>query len=91
MFAKTVTVDTDKKDRYGREVGKVLVNGMDANLEQVQRGFEWHYKAYEREQSANDRKLYDFAESEAKAAKRGFWSDAGPTPPWDYRKAKRSK
>ncbi len=91
VFSKTVTVETDKKDRYGREIGKVLVNGMDANLEQVQRGFAWHYKAYEREQSANDRKLYDFAESEARAAKRGLWRDTEPMPPWDYRRAKRSR
>jgi endonuclease YncB( thermonuclease family) len=91
VFSKTVTVETGKKDRYGREVGKVLVNGLDANLEQVQRGFAWHYKAYQREQSASDRTLYDFAESEAKAAKRGLWRDADPMPPWGYRKAKRSQ
>lgn len=70
VFNKNVMVDTNKKDRYGREVGKVLVNGMDANLEQVTRGFAWHYKAYEREQSANDRELYDYAENEARAASR---------------------
>ena len=90
VFSKAVTVETEKKDRYGREVGKVLVNGLDANLEQVQRGFAWHYKAYEREQSANDRKLYDLAESEAKTARRGLWRDADPLPPWDFRKAKRN-
>ncbi len=55
VFSKTVTVDTGKTDRYGREVGKVLIDGIDANLVQVQRGFAWHYKAYEREQPAVDR------------------------------------
>ena len=90
VFAKAVTVETKKKDRNGRDVGKVLVNGVDANLEQVQRGFAWHYKAYEREQSANDRKLYDLAESEAKAVKRGLWRDAEPLPPWEFRKTKRN-
>lgn len=29
------------------------------NLEQVTRGFVWHSKAYKREQSSNDRLLYD--------------------------------
>lgn len=38
VFDKIVMVDTDKKDRYGREVGKILVNGVDANLVQVTRG-----------------------------------------------------
>ena len=34
----------DKEDRYGRIVGKVLINGVDANLEQVKRGLAWWYK-----------------------------------------------
>lgn len=88
VFSKTVTVETDKRDKYGREVGKVLVNGKDANLEQVQRGFAWHYKAYEREQSANDRKVYADAESEAKSARLGLWSDSEPVPPWVFRHIK---
>ena len=55
VFSKTVTVETGKTDRHGREVGKVLVDGLDANLAQVQRGFAWHYKTYEREQLVTDR------------------------------------
>lgn len=89
VFDKAVAVETDKRDRYGREVGKVLVNGKDANLEQVQRGFAWHYKTYEREQTPNDRTAYSDAELEARAAQKGLWKDAAPVPPWDYRKAKR--
>jgi endonuclease YncB( thermonuclease family) len=85
VFSKTVTVETGKTDRYGREVGKVLVDGLDANLEQVKRGMAWHYKAYEREQSAIDRKVYAEAENEAKAARRGLWADADPVPPWEFR------
>ena len=73
VFDKPVTVETEKQDRYGRAVGKMLVNGMDVNLEQVQRGFAWHYKEYEREQSANDRRLYDFAEREARTTRRNSW------------------
>ena len=32
VFAKLVAVESTKKDRYGRAVGKVLVDGVDANL-----------------------------------------------------------
>jgi endonuclease YncB( thermonuclease family) len=85
VFDKQVMVETDKRDKYKREVGKVLVGGMDANLEQVSRGMAWHYKAYEREQTPNDRKLYAAAENEAKAARRGLWADADPMPPWEFR------
>ena len=88
VFDKPVTVDTDKQDRYGRKVGKVLVNGQDANLEQIRRGMAWHYKAYEREQPAIDRRAYSDAEDGAKDARRGFWADAEPVPPWDFRHSK---
>jgi endonuclease YncB( thermonuclease family) len=37
-FNKDVSVETEKLDRYGRSVGKVLVNGHDVNLVQVERG-----------------------------------------------------
>lgn len=89
VFDKQVTVETDKKDKYGRDVGKILLTGQDVNLEQVTRGFAWHYKQYEREQSANDRKLYVFAEHGARADRRGLWADAEPVPPWEFRHNKR--
>lgn len=37
-FDKTVTVETDKRDRYGREVGKVLVNGRDVSRSRLLEG-----------------------------------------------------
>ena len=85
VFDKTVTVETYKRDKYKREVGKVLLEGVDANLVQVQRGMAWHYKAYEREQPVIDRKVYADAETEARTARRGLWADAEPVPPWDFR------
>ena len=88
VFNKTVIVETDKRDRYGRELGKVLAGGKDVNLEQVRTGFAWHYKKYERTQSATDRQVYAVAENEAKAAKRGLWVDAEPVPPWAWRHRK---
>ena len=48
---KTVNVETEKRDRYGRQIGKVLVNWQDANLVQVERGMAWFYRQYHREQS----------------------------------------
>jgi endonuclease YncB( thermonuclease family) len=39
VFGKRVEVSGEKIDRYGRIVGKVLVSGTDANLEQVKAGF----------------------------------------------------
>ncbi len=81
-FDKTVNVETEKRDRYGRQIGKVLVNGRDVNLAQVERGMAWFYRQYQREQSPNDRRLYEAAEDAAKADKRGLWRDADPVSPW---------
>ena len=86
VLGQMVTVQTGKTDRYGRVVGKVLLEGMDVNLEQIRRGLAWHYKAYEREQSVEDRGIYADAESIARDALLGLWStSATPVPPWEYR------
>src|SRR5512139_1143732 len=45
-YGRTVAVEANKRDRYGRLIGKVLVGGEDANLEQIRRGCGWHYKRY---------------------------------------------
>ena len=58
VFDRTVNVETEKRYRYGRKIGKVLVNGQDVNLVQVDRGMAWFYREYQREQSPSDRKLY---------------------------------
>ena len=89
VFNKIVTVESDKRDRYGRELGKVLVGGMDVNLEQIRRGMAWHYKAYQRDQPAADRQTYADAEHEAEDQRRGLWTDADPLPPWEWRKSRR--
>lgn len=89
VYGKVVKVDTHKSDRYGRQVGKVLIQGVDVNLEQVSRGLAWHYKAYAREQAAVDQSKYASAEDAARSARKGLWRDAAPMPPWDWRKSEK--
>ncbi len=73
VFGKDVNIDWDKRDRYGRIVGKVWTTApnancrtaecsksLDANLAQITAGIAWHYKQYEREQPAKDRERYQF-------------------------------
>lgn len=81
-----VRVSTTKTDRYGRIVGKVVVDDIDANLDQVRAGFAWHYKQYAREQTVADRSLYAAAENSARAARRGLWQEKGAVPPWEWRR-----
>lgn len=82
---KMADVQYSKKDKYLRIVGKVLVGEPDVNLEQVRAGMAWHYKAYEKEQSAIDRHAYAEAEVVARQQRVGLWTDQSPTPPWEFR------
>ncbi|MFM8576898.1 MAG: thermonuclease family protein [Limnohabitans sp.] len=84
-----VLVDSAKRDKYGRMVGKVLSeDGRDLCLEQIQRGMAWHYKQYAAEQAADDRAQYRDADKMAQASRLGLWQEPDPTPPWVWRRAK---
>jgi endonuclease YncB( thermonuclease family) len=82
---KSVTVDWQKRDRYGRIVGKVLQDSADAGLAQIRAGVAWHFKKYEFEQSPEDRLAYAEAEAQARAGRVGLWRDKGAIPPWEWR------
>ena len=86
VFNKQVTIEYSKKDRYGRTIGKIVVDGVDANLEQVKKGMAWHYKKYQNEQSISDRSIYAQAEEQAKLKKQGLWFENMPIAPWVWRK-----
>lgn len=90
MLGKTVTVETAKTDRYGRELGKIIVDHVDANLEQLRSGLGWHYKRYAHEQPVADREPYAQAEADAREARRSLWHDAQP-PPRAFRQARRNQ
>lgn len=85
VAGRTVVVEFTKRDRYGRRVGRLLLDRLDVNLMQISRGMAWHYKAYAREQRASDQRAYAEAETEARRARIGLWRDDEPTPPWDFR------
>ena len=86
VAAQQVEVETEKTDKYGRSVGKVLLQGRDVNLAVVAAGLAWHYKEYESEQSPADRLLYSNAEQEARDLRKGLWVDPAPEAPWDWRR-----
>ncbi len=90
VHLRTVTIETNKRDRYQRELGKVILDGKDINLEQVRAGYAWHYKQYMREQSAADKENYAQAEIYARTNRHGLWRDENPEPPWEFRHQKRA-
>ena len=83
---KQVTIEFQKKDKYGRTVGKVLLNGTDMCLTQIKLGMAWHYKEYASEQPKEDRDIYAQAEQDARNQALGLWKDKTVTPPWEFRK-----
>lgn len=89
VYGKQVDVDWQKQDRYGRTVGKVIINGVDANLEQIKRGMAWFYSKYQNELVMDDRLNYLHAHESAQAGKVGLWVDKEPMAPWGFRKAQR--
>jgi len=98
VFNKDVRVEWRKRDRYGRIVGKVLVQPpdcptcqqtRDAGLAQIEAGLAWWYREYRREQSLEDQGYYEYAEFDAQARRIGLWVDASPMPPWEWRKKTR--
>ena len=86
VHGKTVQVSFEKSDKYGRILGKVLLDGQDICHQQIKAGLAWHYKKYQNEQPLVDRDAYSASETAAKSEKLGLWSDPQPVAPWDFRK-----
>jgi endonuclease YncB( thermonuclease family) len=100
VSGKTVIIEYEKRDKYKRIVGKVLVDPpgdvfcmtldcvkkVDVGLEQIKAGLAWHYEYYQMEQSEEDRRLCSEAEQEARKKKIGLWKDNEPMAPWEWRR-----
>lgn len=81
-FNKVATVNSIKIDKYGRTLGRVTCNYIDANSKQIEQGMAWVYDKY-----VTDLNLYTLQEN-AKIKKLGLWSDPYPIQPWAFRHKK---
>jgi endonuclease YncB( thermonuclease family) len=86
VYDKEVLVTWDKKDKYYRILGKVIVDGRDVNYEQLKKGLAWYYKQYEKDLSDEDKKKYSEAEEWARNYTEGLWANSNSIPPWEYRR-----
>ncbi len=91
VYGKAVSVEWEKKDRYGRVLGRVLVDDADVCLEQIRAGLAWHYKQYAKDQPASLRIAYDEAEQSARKRRTGLWREPDPIPPWEFRHPDRAR
>lgn len=85
-FKQPVIVEVVDKDRYGRSVGVVTCNGVNANEAMLTSGMAWVYVQY-----AKGFEYYDALEHEAQANQVGLWVEPNPIPPWEWRKARRNE
>ena len=88
VAGRTITVDFDKRDRWGRLIGVLWLNNQDVNAELVGIGACWHFKKYQHEQSESDQVRYHELELSARQRHIGLWADRQPIAPWDWRKQK---
>ena len=80
-FGQAVKVQGHGLDRYGRTVADVILpDGRSLNQELVREGVAWWFRKYAPHDSTLSR-----LEAEARAAKRGLWSQPNPIPPWEWR------
>ncbi len=86
VFGRKVKIVEMDRDRYGRIVAEVFVDGLNVNLEQIRRGFAWHYKQHEKQQTPEMRQAYSVAEEFARRSRLGLWRLPDAVPPWEWRK-----
>ncbi len=84
-MGKAVAVIGGKRDKYGRTLARVEIEGQDAGHRLVSEGLAWHYVRY-----SDDARLAA-AEREARAARRGLWRDPAPVAPWEWRASDRDR
>lgn len=92
VFRQQVQVDIIEQDKYGRSVGRVWLNGQDINLSQLAEGLAWHYQFFARKnQASDDFARYDAVQRQAQQQRVGLWQDDNPSPPWNFRRAKKNQ
>ena len=79
IFGKSLAIIPIRSTSDGLVVCKVSVNGKDLGREMVIAGAAWPEPQSESQLTKD--------QQDAKEARRGLWSEASPTPPWEFRKA----
>lgn len=82
---RQVQIKYKTKDRYGRILGEVFLNGESVNLWMVQNGYAWPYYRYE------PPSYYIEAFKTAKLLGNGLWQDPNPIEPEIFRQQKSKK
>lgn len=79
---KSLTVNSFKKDIYGRTIAEVLVDGKSLNASLIETGNAWVYTAYCKREVCKNWMLLQEA---ARQNKVGLWKYKKPVAPWIWR------
>ncbi len=84
LDGKKIIVNSDYKDRYGRDIGDVFVynenESIYINAKLIKSGNAWVYKTYRKNTYLMN------LENFAKDNNLGLWKDKSPIKPWEFRK-----
>ncbi len=75
-----VSTEIVAKDKYGRSLGRLQCNHVDASLYLAEQGLAWNPDHY-----STDFEIYTAART-ARQQKRGLWADDEPIAPWNWRR-----
>lgn len=81
LSAGTITASVQKRDRYGRLVGNLFVDGQRVDVQLVTLGCAWWYSRY-----APASLSLALAQQKAKSSAIGLWANAQPVKPEDWRR-----
>ena len=86
---KIVQMAIKGRDRYGRTVATLAVNGQDVGLALVRSGFAWRDGRFDRPRFAGQTTLYANAQRDAEMDALGLWAGSAPLAPWSWRSGER--
>lgn len=81
-----VKLETQGRDRYGRQLVVLVVNHRKVNQEMVAAGYAW----WDSQEFPGEVDL-ERLQREAQQEKRGLWADPSPVPPWVFREQNQGK
>ena len=87
VAGKNITVTVVDIDRYGRNVGRINIDGKEVAEEMLKAGMVWVYTTYCK---IPECKQWKELETQARTAKIGLWSNPTAKEPWLWRKEHRN-
>lgn len=79
VFGKNVSLKTNGRDKYGRTIAEVYLNGTNINKAMVSSGYAWAYR-----QHVTDTEYLEL-EQAARSQSKGLWSQPNPIYPSEFR------